>query len=405
MKLLAYLALSVSFLACSGEKAEPILDSAGSETAELKSQEALLEVVLVEEGDVDLPDYEVVLSLANGESNRRPLPPLDELVESWRASILEVDEERTTELGAQLYTALLEPWRDELVGVRRLYWFPRGALQGVALDALPIEECRFVGDLFDVVCGPPARESTAVDGHEPLRVFSTMSATIPGLDYLGPVFRTSSGGGGLLPLFAADHESDSVAEFYVELFGRAALTNDYSGEDKRVFFERAPGASAIHIAGYGTADLGHREKEKTCRCDPHDYSGIAFGGAYGMAIEDDVLTASEVRATDLSNCGLAFLSCGETALRIQREGSESPTMVEAFRDAGARAAIGSLWTVEDENTYRFVMTFYDYYWKRRLPLGRALWSAKRLAMEEGAPSRTWAAWVLTGDASLLALHD
>ena len=404
MKLIAALALSLLLPACTGAAPLPVHDSTGLEVGVLHAQEAFLEIVLVEEGEPDPPGYKAVLSLANGKSNERQLPPLDELVESWRASILDVDEARTTELGAQLYSALLEPWRDEFVGVRRLYWHPRGALHGVALDALPIEECRFVGDLFDVVSGPPARESTAVDGQEPLRTFSTKSATIPALDYLGPVFRTSSGGGALLLLFAAEHECDSLAEFYVELFGRAALANDFSGESKRVFFERAPGASAIHIAGYGTADLGHRETEETCRCDPHDYSGIAFGDANGMVSEDDVLTASEVRATDLSNCGLAFLSCGETALRIPRDGPENPTMVEAFRDAGARAAIGSLWTVEDQNTYRFVMTFHDYYWKRRLPLGAALWSAKRFAMEEGAPSRTWAAWVLTGDAGLLALN-
>ena len=42
--------------------------------------------------------------------------------------------------------------------------------------------------------------------------------------------------------------------------------------------------------------------------------------------------------------------------------------------------------------------FYAGLWKEHLPKGEALWRAKCELRARRAPTRAWAAWVLTGDA-------
>ena len=48
-------------------------------------------------------------------------------------------------------------------------------------------------------------------------------------------------------------------------------------------------------------------------------------------------------------------------------------------------------------TRRLMELFYEGVWTRGEPAVAALWRAKRILREEGAPVRDWAAWVLGGD--------
>ena len=75
----------------------------------------------------------------------------------------------------------------------------------------------------------------------------------------------------------------------------------------------------------------------------------------------------------------------------------------AFRQAGARTVISSLWNVRDESTKELMIAFYDRLWKQgdgRLEALRGaqldMLRANRTQHGAGLPS-TWGAFVLSGE--------
>ena len=56
-----------------------------------------------------------------------------------------------------------------------------------------------------------------------------------------------------------------------------------------------------------------------------------------------------------------------------------------------------MWKVDDAATRRLMELFYTNLWVEEMPKAEALWEAKKVLREEGAPVRDWAGWVLTGD--------
>ncbi|MCA9775507.1 MAG: CHAT domain-containing protein, partial [Candidatus Eremiobacteraeota bacterium] len=71
------------------------------------------------------------------------------------------------------------------------------------------------------------------------------------------------------------------------------------------------------------------------------------------------LTRQEIISDlDLRKARLVTLSACETALSGQ-SGNEVSSLADAFWSKGARAVIGSLWSVPDEATYRLMTTYYQ----------------------------------------------
>jgi CHAT domain-containing protein/tetratricopeptide (TPR) repeat protein len=142
--------------------------------------------------------------------------------------------------------------------------------------------------------------------------------------------------------------------------------------------------------------------------DPLLYSGLALAGAnHRTAVspddEDGVLTASEIASLDLRGTSWIVLSACDTGLGRAEEGEGVLGLRRAFRVAGARTVIGSLWPVADEATQRFMRHLYEARWRQGLPTSEAVDAASLAALKElrdrrevPLPSR-WAAFVAVGD--------
>jgi len=137
-------------------------------------------------------------------------------------------------------------------------------------------------------------------------------------------------------------------------------------------------------------------------------TGLAFAGANhrevaGPEEEDGILTAEEVAALDLSSVDLVVLSaCDTGAGKIQAvEGVFG--LRRAFRIAGAKKLVTSLWTVEDEATRKWMKGFYEAHLSKKLGTAESVRVASLEVLRERRKKNKsthpfyWAGFVASGD--------
>ncbi|MEP6512891.1 MAG: CHAT domain-containing protein [Parafilimonas sp.] len=107
--------------------------------------------------------------------------------------------------------------------------------------------------------------------------------------------------------------------------------------------------------------------------------------------EDGILTAYEIAQMDLSNTNLAVLSACETALGDLQGNEGVIGLQRAFKMAGVKQMIISLWRVSDKQTVELMRMFYKN-WLNGESTRDALRSAQ-LKMKEKYPPYDWAAFV------------
>lgn len=109
--------------------------------------------------------------------------------------------------------------------------------------------------------------------------------------------------------------------------------------------------------------------------DPLLSCGLAFAGANHNA--QQIITAYEIQQLDLNDARLIVLSACETDVGSIREGSGVLGIRRAFRDAGAKTVVSTLWQIDDKATAIFIKTFYDYLFE-----GASVRSALRLTQKK-----------------------
>jgi len=135
-------------------------------------------------------------------------------------------------------------------------------------------------------------------------------------------------------------------------------------------------------------------------------SGLVLAGANLAPLpgqEDGFLTAEEVAWLDLTGVELVVLSACETALGRTQSGEGLMGLRRAFRVAGARTVISTLWAVEDRSSSDLMLAFYRKLWVEGRSKLQALRRAQlemlrsnRAEFGDGRPA-TWGAFVLSGD--------
>ncbi len=135
--------------------------------------------------------------------------------------------------------------------------------------------------------------------------------------------------------------------------------------------------------------------------DPFLRSGLIFAGAnntWGKAdhvsnsTEDGILTSYEISNLDLSNCQLVVLSACETGLGDIKGSEGVYGLQRAFKIAGVKNIIMSLWKVPDEQTSELMTSFYTYCFA-----GKSIHDALQAAqtdMKKKYPPYYWAGFKL-----------
>ena len=166
------------------------------------------------------------------------------------------------------------------------------------------------------------------------------------------------------PLKLTGHEAKAVSQFYWDSNnGKPEIWQNRDASEARLKSLLKPSASPpriLHLATHGFF-LG---KDKLCE-RPLTLAGLALAGAndglYGKTSptdEDGILYALEVQDLNLKGTELVTLSACDTG-RGEVDYSEGVYgLVRAFRIAGARHALMSLWKLNDPRAAVFMKDFY-----------------------------------------------
>jgi CHAT domain-containing protein/tetratricopeptide (TPR) repeat protein len=150
---------------------------------------------------------------------------------------------------------------------------------------------------------------------------------------------------------------------------------------------QARGVPLLHLSTHATADDSNPERSR-----------IVFSPSEGNQ-EPDYLFLKEVYDLDLAGVDLATLSACDTERGKVIRGEGLQGFSRALLSAGSRAAVTTLWRVDDRPTTEFMKQFY-FELGRREPKAEALRLAKLRFLRSGTAlrhPRFWAAFVLNGD--------
>lgn len=140
------------------------------------------------------------------------------------------------------------------------------------------------------------------------------------------------------------------------------------------------------------ADAGPSIDTYLVNADPLLRTGLLLGRAdAGLGMADGYLSGYEVAALDLRGVELVVLSACDTA-GSSRGGNGLVGLTTAFREAGARSVVASLYPVDDAATARLMPLFYRHLSQGMVP-AIALTEAMRVLKRDGGSAYQWAPFV------------
>ncbi len=350
-------------------------------------------------------------------------------------------ERRCTALGLTVRSLALDPMALLLSGARRVFVVPDGALHAVNFMALPdprggyrvergatLHRLTAERDLLPWGQGERAgRGLLALGGADferaedsapstPLALtFGTTTRTSPSDSTrlrFEPLPQTAAEVGQIASLWRASSSADATD--VIEFTGVAA--------SEAAFKRLAPGRRVLHVATHGFALGGERlassgpglraigavvsGSRPSAARRIAQLPGLALAGANvegEKGADDGFLTAEEITSLDLTGTEWAVLSACETGLSDPSGTEAVQGLQRAFRRAGLRTMVMSLWAVDDQATKAWMLQLYT----ARLIGGADTAESVRTACIEVLRDRRqrgldthpfhWAAFVAAGD--------
>lgn len=196
-------------------------------------------------------------------------------------------------------------------------------------------------------------------------------------------------------------EVDTIDHFLKTIGYKSTVYEGFTASEERIkqIGNGKKSPRILHIATHGFFEADSSRAEH-----PLNQSGLIFAGAnYAwqagkpkQGMEDGILTAFEIGNLKLQNTELVVLSACETGLGqiINNEGVLG--LQSAFKKAGVKNIMVSLWEVADEPTQWLMTRFYNNALSKNMPMRSALQEAQNwLRLKNGYENPYyWAAFVL-----------
>ncbi|MBL0007130.1 MAG: CHAT domain-containing protein [Saprospiraceae bacterium] len=346
-----------------------------------------------------------------------------------------------TKDGHSLYDLIWAPIAPYLQDVKTIYFSSSGLLHLINLNAIPTAGNKILADEYDLVqlittsqlllTNDPfstTPECTLMGGinyefdttqynsntiNESVMVQEGF--TINDLPEPDPILR----GKVWTYLKGSDAEIDQIFPLFGEAGLEAIAWKGYAATEEQFknlsrSKDRPNSPRIIHLSTHGyfypnlyepttTALPGNLQHTIKSADNPLIRSGLILaGGNYAWQkgepfrpwMEDGILTAYEIVPMDLSNTELVVLSACESGLG-DIDGNEGVYGLQrAFKIAGVRYIIMSLWQVPDAATVELMTRFYTHLLKHHQPVRTSLLQAQKEMRTDGYDPYEWAGFVL-----------
>jgi len=348
-----------------------------------------------------------------------------------------------------LYELLWKPLEPALAGVQTIYFSPSGQLHRLNLGAIVLppmlrgpSETTTLGDRYRLIevgstrqlvtgSGQQATDSgnqamlfggiqyepdtTAMDQARPELENSSVASRSRGLDFASTDSTLRGGKWKYLPWTKV--EVTALDGILTKAGIKATMRKDYEASEEafKSLGVGQPSPRILHLATHGfffpdpkTADgkrLTVDGSEPVFKMSDHPMirSGLLMaGGNYAWekgkpfkpGAEDGILTAYEISQMDLSNTELVVLSACETGLGDIQGNEGVYGLQRAFKIAGAKYLIMSLWQVPDFQTQQLMSAFYRNWLQDKMSIPDAFRAAQQAMQLKFKDPFFWAGFVL-----------
>ena len=349
---------------------------------------------------------------------------------------------------SKLYELVWEPINGLLKDTKTVYLSPSGLLHRINLGGIPIDSTRTLTDRYNLVTLGSTRQLVINrSDDENKRQLENLTATFYGgilydvdstklkpvfqevavhttseeqlaFSYLGRSATERGRSWDYLP--ATKKEVDIIGKIIQAKGGEAQIFQDITATEEsfKQLGQKSPSPRILHLATHGyfypdpeetvgsmQSAVGSLGSSPAFKVSDHPMirSGLILaGGNHAWRtgkplrpdMEDGILTAYEISQMNLDSTELVVLSACETGLG-DIEGNEGVYGLQrAFKIAGVKNIIMSLWSVPDEQTQEMMVAFYEYWLNEGMELADAFRAAQREMREKYEDHYFWAGFVL-----------
>jgi CHAT domain-containing protein/Flp pilus assembly protein TadD len=344
---------------------------------------------------------------------------------------------------SSLYELIWKPLEADLSGINTIYFSPSGLLHRINIDAIPVSELETIADKYQLITLNSTRQlvipmqiknanndailfggiqfepDSLIQNNEPL--LASRSRGELSFNSVDSTLR----GGTWNYLAGTEREVNAIEKIMLNSGIDPSLKKGYEATEeafKNIGANNAPSPRILHIATHGyffpdpkSNAIGTRldgEQESVFKISDHPMlrSGLILAGGNAAwqgnqtleGREDGILTAYEISQMNLSNTELVVLSACETGLG-EIQGNEGVYGLQrAFKIAGAKYLIMSLWQVPDKQTSLLMTTFYKKWLEaegpdeggNKMTIPEAFHAAQKQLRDNGLDPYNWAGFVL-----------
>lgn len=256
---------------------------------------------------------------------------------------------------ADLYTTyalthlIWEPLADVLTGIQRVYFSPSGELHNLAIEWLPTGDGRLVCEKLELRRLSSTRELVLSQELPPFASLAESKAAVfGGLTY----------GSDLPALPGSRAEAIAVAEALTDAGSEVQLFTDSLGTAEALTSLSGQHLQLLHLSTHGYY-YPHAPRDKQRVDDlfyPHSYEdALRYSGLIAAGGEE--VSALALSSLNMRGLDLVALSACRTGLG-EVTGDGVFGLQRAFKKAGARSLMMTLWDVSDQVTALFMPRFY-----------------------------------------------
>ena len=324
--------------------------------------------------------------------NKQVNPLLQELFAESKIDSMQVaypDQYYESPYAETLYTLLWMPFKDKVTEGATVYYVPSQLLFQIALESLPMEDGTLLGEHYHFVRLSSARELVYLDtkldiemasANDNAVLYGGLLYDLKAADWEAEAkkydissllaFRGDILQGDSIPLLPGSKiEVDAIEQILKSHHLKVESYTGKRGTEESFLNMSGKAPEILHVATHGffyTPDEAQEIDYLRGYEDAMSLSGLVMSGGNaawrGQELPDGVLggilTASNISRLDLSNTQLTVLSACQSG-----KGQATPEglygLQRAFKKAGVKTMIMSLWNVSDVVGTEFMRLFYE----------------------------------------------